>query len=223
LSRLRKAADYIHRTFHIEYSNVNYPITASYALYLLGDLYKDESYREHGRKLAEQSLEYITKKDKLIYGEGGGDRHTISPKGCLPVDLGYNVEESLPSLVLYGLRAGDESFLMKIKETMEAHMEFMLPDGAWDNSWGTRRFRWTYWGSRTSKGCHSYALLAHLNPAFYQVALKNLLLLRSCTHDGVLHGGPHYKQHGIQPCIHHTFGRANSLAVTCEYAESKAL
>ena len=35
---------------------------------------------------------------------------------------------------------------------METHLEFMLPDGAWDNSWGTRSFKWTYWGGRTSDG-----------------------------------------------------------------------
>ena len=30
------------------------------------------------------------------------------------------------------------------------HLEFMLPDGAWDNSWGTRSFKWTYWGVKSS-------------------------------------------------------------------------
>jgi hypothetical protein len=31
---------------------------------------------------------------------------------------------------------------------MDTHLEFMLHDGAWDNSWGTRNFKWTYWGNR---------------------------------------------------------------------------
>ena len=37
---------------------------------------------------------------------------------------------------------------------LRTHMEFMLPDGAWDNSWGTRNYKWSWWGSRTSDGCH---------------------------------------------------------------------
>ena len=28
-----------------------------------------------------------------------------------------------------------------------------LPDGAWDNSFGTRNYKWSYRGSRTSDGC----------------------------------------------------------------------
>jgi hypothetical protein len=85
-------------------------------------------------------------------------------------------------------------------------MEFMLPDGAWDNSWGTRNFKWTWWGSRTSDGCHpAYRLLADRDPRFAEVSRRNLALMAACTHDGLLYGGPHYRAAGYAPCIHHTF------------------
>lgn len=84
-----------------------------------------------------------------------------SPNGCKGVDLGYNVEETIPSLVGYALVTGDKEALDIMEKTMKVHIEFMLPDGAWDNSWGTRNFKWTYWDSRTSDGCQAgFAALA---------------------------------------------------------------
>ena len=89
----------------------------------------------------------------------------------------------------------------------------MLPDGGWDNSIGTRNFKWTYWGGRTSDGCQ--AALNHLGKddvAFAESALRNLELYKACTHQGLLMGGPHYARHGEEPCIHHTFCHAKVLA-----------
>jgi hypothetical protein len=218
LLRLRQDGDYIDERFHIDYSNINYPISGAYALALLGDLYNDEKYKAHAKELAHQSLDFITDKDKLLFGEGEGGRDDKSPKGCYPVDLGYNVEESLPALVLYGQRTKDTLLLNTIKESLEAHMEFMLPDGGWDNSWGTRNFKWTYWGSRTSDGCQpGYALLADKNPQFYKVAYQSTLLLKNCTSGGLLHGGTHYTSHQVLPCIHHTFCHAKALATILDH------
>ncbi len=211
--RLRKAAEFIHTTFNIHTSNINYPITASYALTLLGDLFNNEDYRTHGRQLAHQGLDYISHNNKLLFGERGKGTDERSPKGCLPVDLGYNVEESLPALVLYGLHTKDTIVLKAVEESLAAHMEFMLPDGAWDNSWGTRNFKWTYWGSRTSDGCQAgYGLLSDKDPRFYKAAYQNLELLEKCTNDGLLYGGPHYYSHDVLPCIHHTFCHVKPLA-----------
>ncbi|MDO5980025.1 hypothetical protein [Flavivirga spongiicola] len=213
LQRLKKAADFINSNFHIGYSNINYPISAAYALSLSGDLYNNEAYKEHSKKLAHQALDYITPKNNLLLGERGKGNDQASSKGCYPVDLGYNVEESLPMLVMYGLRTKDTLVLDAVNKLLAAHMEFMLPDGAWDNSWGTRSFKWSYWGSRTSDGCQTaYGLLADKDPRFYKTALQNTQLLKACTHDGILYGGPHYKTHGVSPCIHHTFCHAKALA-----------
>ncbi len=96
-------------------------------------------------------------------------------------------------------------------------MEFMLPDGAWDNSWGTRNYKWSWWGSRTSDGCHpAYVLLADHDPKFREVAQRNLELMAACTHDGLLYGGPDYFAHGDLPCIHHSFTHAKSLATVLD-------
>ena len=66
-------------------------------------------------------------------------------------------------------------------------MEFMLPDGAWDNSWGTRNYKWSWWGSRTAIGCHpGFLLMAEHEPRFREVARRNAELMAECTHEGCL-------------------------------------
>jgi hypothetical protein len=210
--RLRKAGDFIYENIYIGRTNINYPVTLCYAMALLGRLLDDDRYIKNARNTASEVLNYFSENDQLLYGEGM-PYDKKSPKGCVPVDLGYNVEESLPALVLYAQLMDDEKVLSKTIESLHAHAGFMLPDGAWDNSWGTRNFKWTYWGSRTSDGCQpAYALLADKSPEFYKVACQNTALLKKCTENGLLHGGPHYMSHGIAPCIHHTFCHAKALA-----------
>ena len=93
----------------------------------------------------------------------------------------------------------------------------MLPDGAWDNSFGSRSNKWTYYGSRTSDGCApAYVLLADRHPAFMEAARRNIELTKACTYSGLLYGGPHYRRHGEHACTHHTFEHANALACVLE-------
>lgn len=208
--RLRKAGEFIYKNFSMSYGNINYPIAASYGLTLLGELLDNSLYIAKGREFAHAALTKITK-NGFLYGEGH-PYDKPSAKGCYPIDLGYNVEESLPNLVLYGLHTKDEEILGPVTRILQAHMEFMLPDGAWDNSWGTRNYKWTYWGSRTSDGCQpAFALLAARDPRFYKAALKNTALLQQCTHNGLLTGGPHYISHGLPVCAHHTFCHIKAL------------
>jgi hypothetical protein len=211
-SRLIEAGDFVCENIYLGRTNINYPVTLCYAMALLGRLLDDDRYIKNARNTASEVLNYFSENDTLLYGEGKPyDKR--SPKGCVPVDLGYNVEESLPALVLYAKLMDDERVLSKTIESLHAHAGFMLPDGGWDNSWGTRNFKWTYWGSRTSDGCQpAYALLADKSPDFYKVAYQNTALLKNCTENGLLHGGPHYISHGILPCIHHTFCHAKALA-----------
>ena len=162
--------------------------------------------------LAKEVRTYFTEPNKFIFGEGKPSLER-SEKGLLRADLGYNVEESLNGLVLYALEENDTELIDILTTSMNSHLEFMLPDGAWDNSWGTRQAKWSYWGSRTSDGCQpAFSVMADRNPAFGTAAFKNLELLDRCTADGLLHGGPHYVSHGIKPCIHHTFAHAKVLA-----------
>ena len=226
--RLRKAASFI--DFFIKFGksdvkfagpNINYLAAAAHALAISGEVLDEPKFTERAKYFGKGSIKYITKKDFLIYGETQPTGLT-SPNGCKGVDLGYNVEETIPSLVGYAQITGDQEALDIMEKTMKVHIEFMLPDGAWDNSWGTRNFKWTYWGSRTSDGCQAgFAALADRDSRFYTAALKNLELLSACTHGGLLYGGPHFRAHGQPPCIHHTFAHVKPLAALLD-SEAKA-
>ncbi len=211
MDRLRKAGEYVHANFTIEYGNINYPITATYGLSLLGEILDIQKFKDRGRELARQVLKFITPKDRLLHGEGD-PYDKPSPKGCFSIDLGYAVEESLPSLVAYGLLTKDEEALGVVTQSLRAHLEFMLPDGGWDNSWGTRNYKWTYWGSRTTDGSQTaFTALADRDRSFYTAALANTRLLQQHTYDGLLYGGPHFHSHNIIPCVHHTFCHIKAL------------
>jgi hypothetical protein len=215
--RLSKAGDFIYNNVTIDYGNINYPLSASYAMALLGTQLDIPRFKERSRMLAHQGLRFVTQKDGFVFGEGT-PYYEASKKGCFSVDLGYNVEETLPSLALYGLLTGDEEVLQAVTRSLQTHMEFMLPDGGWDNSWGTRNYKWTWWGSRTSDGCQpAYALLADRDPRFYRAALKNTQLLDRNSHEGLLYGGPHYLSHHIAPSVHHTFCHIKALTTILDH------
>lgn len=213
--RLDEAAEgYISATFtRLDFTNVNYGFTALYGFHLIGRVLGKPKFMERSREFAQDVKNYFTEPHRLLFGEGKPFDNR-SGRGLLPVDLGYNVEESLNGAVLYALEENDRDMLELLTESMNGHLQFMLPDGAWDNSWGTRQAKWTYWGSRTSDGCQpAFSLMADRNPAFGTAAFKNAELLKRCTNDGLLHGGPHYVSHGIKPCIHHTFAHAKVMAL----------
>ena len=215
MDRLDKAAGgYLYRDFKkIDFTNLNYGMTGVYGFHLFGELLENEKYSKRSEQFAGRLKEFFTEPNKLLWGEGKPNNNR-SGRGLLPVDLGYNVEESLNGAVLYALEVNDTELLELLTKSLNSHLEFMLPDGAWDNSWGTRSQKWCYWGSRTSDGCQpAFALMADRNPAFGTAAIKNAELLKRCTADGLLHGGPHFVSHGIKPCIHHTFTHAKVMAL----------
>jgi hypothetical protein len=220
--RLARAAQFLDGFITMETGNINYPITSSLCFALCAEVLGDHHYADRARELAHGSLNYFTK-NNLLFGEGH-PFNIVTKKGCHPVDLGYNVEESLPALAQYAILTKDQAVLDQTIIALRAHMEFMLPDGAWDNSWGTRNYKWSYWGSRTSDGCHAaYTLLSPYEPKFREVARRNLELMAACTHDGLLYGGPDYFSHGDRPCIHHTFSHAKALATVLDRADAKLI
>jgi hypothetical protein len=213
--RLARAAKFLDGFISIQTGNVNYPVTSTYCFALIGEVLKDPHYTDRARKLAAQTLDYFSP-NNFLYGEGH-PLTTVTAKKCRPVDLGYNVEESLPALAQYALLTNDQPVLDRTIAALRTHLEFMLPDGAWDNSWGTRNYKWSWWGSRTSDGCHpALVLLAGHDPTFREAAYRNLELMAACTHKGLLYGGPDYFVHGDQPCIHHSFTHAKSLATVLD-------
>lgn len=213
-ARLKRAFDFLHDNIMKLDSVINYPITCSAAMAVAHRQFGDERYAVKARELAAFALEHIGV-DGLIFGEGS-PHEGVTDCGCRPVDLGYNVEESLPSLILYAQIMNDQAVLDAARASMAAHLEFMLPDGAWDNSWGVRVYKWTTWGSRTSDGCaYGYGSQTDI-PAFAEAALRNVELLRSHTHGGLLYGGPMYVSAKQPPCVHHTFCHAKPLAALLE-------
>lgn len=219
--RLKQAANYIYQTFDLEFTNINYGGTAIYALLLMGEALNEPKYIARSHELAKGIKAYFTTPNKLLFGEGKPSK-SKSAKGLFPVDLGYNVEETLNALVLYALHENDSELLTLLEKSLNTHLAFMLPDGAWDNSWGTRQAKWSYWGSRTTDGSQpAFGLMAEINPAFGTAAYLNTELLATCTADGLLHGGIHYVSHGVLPCIHHTFAHAKPLAFMLDFSKKK--
>lgn len=215
-ARLRTMADWLHDTLVPEFGSViNYVTNCAGALALAGDYLDCDKYRRQARFMAHHSLEYFTE-NGLLMGEGK-PRKSVTPRGCNAIDIGYNVEESMAALLRYALIQHDEEVKAAVIASMRAHLEFMLPDGGWDNSFGTRNFKWTYWGSRTSDGCQAaYTALGTEIPEFYEAARRNLELYERCSHGGLLHGGPHYHAHGENPCVHHSFCHAGVLAAALD-------
>lgn len=149
----------------------------------------------------------------LFFGEGKPLDGT-TPKGCHFIDMGYNLEESIPLLVLHALWMKDDEKINFYTDRAIDHLGFLLPDGAIDNSWGTRQNKWTYWGSRTSDGMHEgFVYIAKDNPVIAKAVRRNIELLENCTVDGRLYGGLMYHSAGEPACIHHAFDKVKSLAV----------
>lgn len=216
--RLLKAGQFIYDEFTIDFTNINYGGTAIYGLDLIGDVLNNNDFKLKSKQLASKVKAYFTKNEGLLFGECKPDSKKLSAKGLQGVDLGYNVEETLNSIVMYALKHEDQELLQIVTKSLNSHLEFMLPDGAWDNSWGNRMYKWSYWGSRTCDGSQpAFAMMANINPAFGTAAVKNTELLQRCTADGLIHGGPHFISAGILPCVHHTFTHAKPLTALLDH------
>ncbi|MDY2938812.1 MAG: hypothetical protein SOT28_10990 [Fusicatenibacter sp.] len=214
--RLRKAADFLYDCDFLKENNINYPISNALALYECAEVLQDEKYSRKAEEWAQIIERHMTEK-KLIFGEGT-PRHQLSERGCRPIDIGYNVEETLPSFALYAFLTKNTNYQELARDSLRAHLAFLLPDGAWDNSFGTRNYKWSYWGGRTSDGCaFGYLLYGKEEPEFLAAAVKNLELLASCTKGKTLMGGPDYESAGQQNCIHHTFTHSKVLAGMIDY------
>ncbi len=198
------------------YPAVNYFVSA---IPLMARLYKitdDKKYLDAALYFKNIIINRITD-DNLLYGEGLDGMDKKTPKGFRAVDLGYNIDESYAFLIKAGKLLEDEELLeLGIRLSKEA-LWFMLPDGAIDNSWGSRSAKWTYYGSRTSDGTGClFALLKDI-PEMREVAARQLELLEACTDDeGLLAGGVWYSDAEEPSCIHHLFSHAKSLVAIAE-------
>ncbi len=135
-------------------------------------------------------------------GEYANQQNLKLASGDIP-DIMWNAMDS-STIVKYGVEGGMllniapyiDSCMPKVIYMSRAHLDMMIPDGAWDNSFGSRTFKWTYWGSRTSDGCQTILnALGKKEHVFAEAALRNVELYHKTTYDGLLYGGPHYKKY----------------------------
>lgn len=215
--RLARAAEFLTGCDTLDQDNVNYSIGLAYALERAGSLLGVKRYCARGERSMELAITCL-EDSGLLFGEGV-PRHRLSSRGCRPVDIGYNVEESLPIMARYACERHDLGLMERVRGAFLWHLGFMLPDGGWDNSFGTRKFKWTYWGSRTTDGSYlGLALAARgarepVRGELLAASRANLgLIFRCCDGQGLLAGGPHYVDAGQRSCIHHTFDHVKSLA-----------
>lgn len=201
---------YKHPIFISPNAAANYIITYLTSMAMAYKITGDEKFKTEAISREESVLKYITE-DGYIYGEMNGRQ--CSEKGHKNIDLGYNVEESIGNLAIYAKFIERENILKLCVELMKNSADFMLPDGAWDGSWGNRAVKWTYYGSRTSDGAQvAFRVLADYEPMFYEACLRNTLIMKEMTVDGLLMGGKMYESAEMLACAHHTFVHAKSLA-----------
>lgn len=222
-TRARRMAEWLYENLNeTSPANINYATTNGLALALAGKYFSAQKWLDRAKRLAYYAVEHLTE-NNLLYGETK-PHNRKSDKGCVAVDIGYNVEESVPALVKYAHAVGDKALFDRLEKVVAAHLAFMLPDGGWDNTFGNRNNKWTYWGSRTSDGCAPMFLLyADRNPSFAEAAKRNTQMLKKCTVDGFLYGGVQYRLHGQHACTHHAFEHINSLAFAIENVDEKYL
>lgn len=211
------SSEYIYNSFYNNTNwNINYRVATATSMAIAWKVFGDKKYYDKAREFAKISVEHITD-EGFLYGE---NKPTELPtgRGFRPVDLGYNVEESLPNLTLYLKYIGEDEETKKVLiHSMKAHLKFMLPDGGWDNTWGTRSNKWSYWGSRTSDGCQpAYAYFCDEDETFFEAAHRNYECLKRCTVDGFLAGGIHHAEMNEPCCVHHSFCHIKGLIPLAE-------
>ena len=201
--------------------NVNYRAAHPLAMQLAYRLSGDTRYLESGHEQVDRVVACIAS-DGLLFGEAK-PMDIRSKRGHLGVDIGYNVEETLPSMLEYAEMAGDTLLLNHLIHVARTHLDFILPDGGLDNSFGARSCKWSYWGSRTSDGIlPMLAVMARYGyPEAVKVARLTLDLYRRLTDaEGLLTGGLYYEAAGEPTCIHHTFCHLKSLPAWIETEDS---
>lgn len=211
VNRTSNMADWVYNNLTLDfYSNINYQCAASLCMALAGKYFKNNDYIKRSKEILDYALQNITQ-NGLLYGEG--HPHSItSEKGCKAIDIGYNVEESVPALAETAVILDNKEAIDEFVIVLKKQLAFMLPDGAWDNSFTCRNYKWTYFGSRTSDGAAGiYMLYSKYDKCFEFAAKRNLDLMEKCTADGLLYGGPQYKKAGEKPCVHHTFTHVVAL------------
>ena len=212
----RRASESLYNLYEGGFSPViNYLCVYPEAMFLAWKETCDAKYLKAAERVAAEVRAEGFNAEGFLIGEGYAPlkRFETSPRGCNLIDLGYNLEESLTALIEYADMSGDAALREKAVASARLQLAFVLPDGAIDNSCGSRSVKWTYYGSRTSDGILSLlALLKDDVPYAAKMADRVIDLYGCCTGpDGLLYGGLMYADAGEPACVHHAFARAKTL------------
>ncbi len=172
-------------------------------------------YLDEARKTVDIRLKKLIAPDGMLMGEVKPLDRRTPDRGLFAVDIGYNLEETLPAMLAAAETMNDQTFAEQVVESAKAHLEFMLPDGAIDDTAGSRAYKWTYSGSRTADGV--LPLLARLERRgvkWARRAAERVVALheRLTGDDGLLYGGLYYRDAEEPACLHHAFTHAKGLA-----------
>lgn len=194
-------------------SNINYTPTAAVGLVLAHRVV--DAPKTKWLEKADSLIALVTSQvneDNFIVGEGKG------------VDLGYNIAQTIGFIAWYGILRDSPETVDLAASLLKSHRYFMYPNGAIDNSWGTRSFKWTLEsGTKTAPGVHfTFGLLADQDPSFLRGAELALEWLEdhSLDSDNRVVYGPHAFLHenSNPPSNYSTFARAQSIATAVEFA-----
>ena len=214
---ITRSADWIVDNF--PKGNINYQPTGAVALVLAHKAVESgkAAWLTKATSLMQMTTAAVSQ-DGFLEGEGNG------------VDLGYNIAQSIGFVAMYGLLADSATHVDAAARMLETHGTFMYPNGAIDNSWGTRSYKWMLEsGTKTAPGIYfTYGLLAHKSPAFNRGAQLALAFLKEqfVDQEGRVVYGPHAHKHpgSNPPSNYSTFARAQSIATVVELGmESSAL
>ncbi len=203
-------------------TNVNYYITAALVLHLSGEITNNESYIKLAKRLMHWVIQTKISKDGWLYGEKTRKRPFSQMSST--VDIGYNLDMSIGAMAEYARRTGDEDVLQASLQALRTHLACMFPDGSIDNSFGSRNYKWTLYGSKTAHGSQmAFMLLADHDSTFVRAAqLNTAYLSKSKRESDRLFGyGPMHEQLFDKGCIHSVFNRADALAISLAYGSEE--
>lgn len=214
--RVRRGAEFLLGYMTKETGDINYMYSSAAAFALAGSVCDEPRYHARARELAAFAREHVTE-NGLIWGEGERGPRDLSARGLRPIDIPYNVAESIPNLAVYAQIEKDDDALRHAAELLQAHLPWMLPDGGWDAGWCTRLAKWNYWSSLTSDGsAAAFALLQTHDRRFAEAARRNLALMAADTQGGMLHAGRDLARRGLPSCSHVMFTHARGLALALD-------
>jgi hypothetical protein len=200
--------------YHWKFPTVstNYCPTAAVALILAYNVVSDpkESWLNTAEDVVNYVVNYRVNLDGFFTGEN-------VPSG---VDMGYGYDQTLGYMLLYGHLTCNDSLIERMVKTFDTHLYFVYPDGSIDNSWGSRTYKWTTYGSKTAPGSQFLcSLIAKYDARAITAGYLNLIYLRKMMKNGWVGYGPHSWAHdpNFKPCNYPTFARATNIALAVEF------